>query len=314
MVASLIRIFEAKSEVVTVPSVFIENQLYNRKRDIHDKYGGSAQSGISPSAKFPYIFIFSGKSGHQHGYKDGWENPHVFSYTGEGQSGDMGFNRGNLALNDHKKNGKRVFLFEADGRGTAKFIVEVEVFDVDYFETLDTTGKTRIGIKFFFKRVGDALSVEANQLNESIIVTEPLFDYGFKRPNETERKGLVTSRVGQGAYRKSILHRWEYKCAVTGFEKLDVLVASHIVPWSKATNDERLDPYNGILLSPTYDALFDRHFISFEKSGKIILTEKVNIDSFHRLGVTGKEVIKDFRTDNHYYLERHRDQFNEVNH
>ncbi len=294
-------------------SIFVPNQVYNRGRDINGLYGGNAQSGISSSAKFPYIFIFSGRSGQQHGYKDGWENSHVFSYTGEGQSGDMTFVRGNLALKDHKKNGKRVFLFESDGRGFAKFIAEVEVFDVDYFDTNDTGGKTRVGIKFFFKRVGDVVPVDLNQVTEESILVDPLVHYGFKRPNETERKGLVTSRIGQGAYRKSIIHRWDYKCAVTGFKKLEVLIASHIVPWSQSNNDERLDTHNGILLSPTYDALFDRHLISFENSGKIILSDKVEYRSFSKIGVTGKETIRGFIEDNHYYLNRHRDRFNETN-
>ncbi|MDQ3018160.1 MAG: hypothetical protein M3R25_15720 [Bacteroidota bacterium] len=61
---------------------FIPHHTYNRRLDIHSKYGGNPQSGISGSAKFPYIFIFSGSSGQQHGYEDGWDNPNVFSYTG----------------------------------------------------------------------------------------------------------------------------------------------------------------------------------------------------------------------------------------
>lgn len=292
---------------------FIPDHVYNRRSEIHDRFGGNAQSGISSSSTFPYIFIFSGSSGHQHGYKDGWENPHVFSYTGEGQSGDMRFIRGNLALRDHKQNQRRVFLFEGDGRGLAKFVAEVEVFDVDYFETLDTSGKTRIGIKFFFKRVDEQLPIIAAKLDTVSTLAEPIFDYGFKRPNETERKGLVTSRIGQGAYRKSILHRWEYKCAVTGFEKLDVLVASHIVAWSDSTNEERLDPNNGILLSPTYDALFDRHLITFENSGRIVLSDKIDSIAFKKIGVSGKEMIEGFRSENHYFIDRHRERFNEAN-
>jgi 5-methylcytosine-specific restriction enzyme A len=91
---------------------FIPDQVYHRRTDIHALYGGNWQSGISNSASNPYIFIFTGRSGHQHGYLDGWDNPNVFSYTGEGQIGDMEFTKGNLALRDHQKNGKRVFLFE----------------------------------------------------------------------------------------------------------------------------------------------------------------------------------------------------------
>ena len=91
---------------------FIPEQVIKR-RDIHTQYGGNWQSGICPSATFPYIFIFSGAQGKQHGYKDGWDNSNIFSYTGEGQAGDMQFTKGNLALRDHLKNNKRVFLFES---------------------------------------------------------------------------------------------------------------------------------------------------------------------------------------------------------
>jgi 5-methylcytosine-specific restriction enzyme A len=291
---------------------FIPDQLYNRRADIHAKYGGNWQSGICPSASFPYIFIFSGKTGHQHGYMDGWDNPDIYSYTGEGQAGDMQFTKGNLALRDHMQNGKRVFLFEGGGRGFVRFVCEVEIFDADYFETHDTPGNQRIAIKFFFKRKGAYLLVQPVLLNTLQQAAEPLADYTFRMPNETERMGLVTSRVGQGAYRKRIVHRWEYKCAVTEFDKLEVLVASHIVPWSEADDNERLDVHNGILLSPTYDALFDRHFITFEPNGKIILSEGIESQAFHKIGVTGKESIKNLSTYNHVYLDKHRSRFHDT--
>jgi hypothetical protein len=129
-------------------------------------------------------------------------------------------------------------------------------------------------------------------------------------PNITERKGLVQSRVGQGAYRKRIIHRWEYQCAVTKFNKLEVLIASHIVPWADATHEERLDVNNGILLSPTYDALFDKHLISFENNGKIILSESIEADAYKKIGVTGSETIKGISKYNEAYLEKHREKMN----
>lgn len=290
---------------------FIPNHIYNRRADIHALYGGSWQSGISPSANFPYIFIFSGKSGHQHGYKDGWDNSNVFSYTGEGQSGDMAFTRGNLALKDHLINGKRVFLFESESKGFVRFISEVEFFDADYFETHDTSGNTRIGIKFFFKRLGAHVPYQATLFDNASIAAHPLEFYKIIPPNETERNGLITSRVGQGAYRKRIIHRWEYKCAVTGFDKLNVLIASHIEPWATSNDNERLDVHNGILLSPTYDALFDRHLITFENSGKIILSDTIETSAFEKIGVTGKEKIKSLSEFNFEYLDRHRIRFHD---
>lgn len=285
-------------------SPFIPNQLYKRSL-IHDEYGGNRQGGISPSAKAPFIFIFSGKSGAQYGYRDGWDNPNIFSYTGEGQAGDMQFIRGNLALKEHLNIGKRVFLFEIEGGGLVKFISEMEFYDADYFETPDINGTNRIGIKFFLKRIGVSIPVIPQQFSDYSLVQEPYNAIEFNLPTVTERSGLVTSRVGQGAYRKRIIHRWEYKCAVTKFDKLDILIASHIVPWSKATDYERLDVNNGILLSPTYDALFDKYLITFDKKGKIQLSNKIEFSAYQKIGVTGKEQIDDLNMYNIQYLEIH---------
>ena len=290
-------------------SPFIPDYIYKRS-DIHDMYGGNRQGGISPSAKVPYIFIFSGKSGSQYGYKDGWDNPYVFSYTGEGQIGDMRFVKGNLALRDHINNGKRVFLFEYDRSGYVKFVSELEFFDIGYFDTPDINKNDRVGIKFFFKKKGAYLPVspEQFQINQ---VNEEKPDYtDILLPNSTERSGLVTSRVGQGAYRKRIIHRWEYQCAVTGFNKLDILIASHIVPWANSTDAERLDVHNGILLSPTYDALFDKHLISFDHQGKILLSDSIETNSFGKIGVTGKEKIQKLSRYNFEYLDKHRELIN----
>ena len=288
---------------------FIPDQMYNRRKDIHSRFGGNWQSGISPSASHPFIFIFSGHSGKQHGYEDAWDNPNVYSYTGEGQAGDMQFTKGNLALRDHLVNGKRVFLFENLGRGSVRFVAEVVVIDADYFEALDTSGNMRIAIKFFFKRQGATVRIETQPQANASRANEPMPKYGFTPPNETERRGLVISRIGQGAYRKRILHRWEYECAVTGFQKQEILIASHIVPWASASDKERLDVHNGILLSPTYDALFDRHLISFEDSGKIILSARIKHQAFLQVGVNGNEVINKFNDYNFQYLERHREVF-----
>jgi predicted restriction endonuclease len=115
----------------------------------------------------------------------------------------------------------------------------------------------------------------------------------------------ITSRVGQGAYRKRIIHRWEYKCAVTSFNKLEVLIASHIVPWAEASDTERLDVHNGILLSPTYDALFDKHLLTFDEKGKIVLTDEIEFSAFQKIGVSGNEQIKGLNDYNLEYLNRH---------
>lgn len=108
----------------------------------------------------------------------------------------------------------------------------------------------------------------------------------LKKPNYTERRGLVTSRVGQGYYRQEILRKWDYKCAVTGCDKRLILICSHIKQWSEATDDERLDVNNGILLTPNVDALFDKYLISFSDSGEILLSSKMTAGDLALLGVS----------------------------
>jgi 5-methylcytosine-specific restriction enzyme A len=284
-------------------SIFQIGQVYKRS-DIHEKFGGNQRSGIAASASYPFIFIFSGESGQQHGYKDQWLNPNVYSYTGEGQIGDMSFDRGNLAILNHHKNGKRIFLFIHERKAYVRFESELELLEVKNFESLDTLGEKRIAINFFFKRAGSQLEYQTAD-PDILLLTEPDAAY-TNTTYVTESQGLITTRVGQGAYRSKILFRWEYKCAVTNYSSHEILVASHIVPWKESNNYERLDVDNGILLSPNYDALFDRHLISFENNGRIILSGSFAKSDYQKLGVTGKESIKNLSRGNHEYLERHR--------
>jgi 5-methylcytosine-specific restriction protein A len=93
--------------------LFVPEQLYNRRRDIHGQYGGQEQGGMITPAQHPFIFLVTGSSGRQHGYEDRWsDDGTTFFYYGEGQLGDMKFTKGNLALRDHVANGEDVYLFE----------------------------------------------------------------------------------------------------------------------------------------------------------------------------------------------------------
>ncbi len=74
--------------------------------------------------------------------------------------------------------------------------------------------------------------------------------------DSTEKSSLIQSRIGQGKFREGLLKLWG-ACSVTQSNNYPLLVASHIKPWSKSTNQERLDPYNGLLLLPNLDKAFD---------------------------------------------------------
>ena len=129
----------------------------------------------------------------------------------------------------------------------------------------------------------------------------------YKKPNQTERSGLVTSRVGQGYYRQMIREKWNYKCPVTGCDVLNILISSHIVSWSECNDDERLDVENGILLSPNVDALFDKHFISFTNNGKLVLSNRINEEKLVALGIPSDAVIP-ISEGMKKYLDKHREK------
>ena len=146
-------------------------------------------------------------------------------------------------------------------------------------------------------------------IREKVDSLPNIIEYNYNLPNKTERKGLVTTRVGQGIYRKMILQKWDDKCGVTGCNIKNILISSHIVPWKDSNKFEKRDPENGILLSPNLDSLFDRHLISFDDSGDIIISKKLLKEDLDRLGVNVKMKLFQVTDEMKPYLKRHRDKF-----
>ncbi len=124
----------------------------------------------------------------------------------------------------------------------------------------------------------------------------------------TQKEAVILARRGQGRFRAEVMAR-ERECRITGVSKPEHLIASHIKPWRSADNDERLDPENGFMLTPTIDHLFDKGFISFENNGGLILADTADRDAMHRMGIIGSrsELPRaSISEDKKYYLDWHR--------
>lgn len=119
-----------------------------------------------------------------------------------------------------------------------------------------------------------------------------------------------TVRVGQSGFRKKVLSYWKNSCPITNISTQELLIASHIVPWCLASDKERLDPFNGIALSPTFDKLFDKGFISFSDSGKMLINENTDSDILKKLNISIGCAIDNFDDRHVKYLKRHRELFN----
>ena len=100
---------------------------------------------------------------------------------------------------------------------------------------------------------------------------EDIFD--GKAGRDVQR--VVTNRLGQDFFRKMILHEYGSRCCVTGLDLPTVLRASHIVGWAKDKKN-RLNPANGLCLSATYDAAFDKHLISFDEKYRLVLSPSLS--------------------------------------
>jgi 5-methylcytosine-specific restriction enzyme A len=124
-----------------------EGKIY-RRRDLHAKLGGQQQSGISTPSQYPVIMIFSGESGKNYGYQDGWQENDVYYYTGEGQEGDMKFTKGNKAIRDHLLNGKDIWLFKNHKSVLVKFVGKMICTGYHHRTAPDRNGHNREAIVF----------------------------------------------------------------------------------------------------------------------------------------------------------------------
>ena len=108
---------------------------------------------------------------------------------------------------------------------------------------------------------------------------------------EVTREAIVKARIGQGLYRRRVLQKYG-RCLITEIKEPALLVASHIKPWKDCRNDPRecLDPENALLLSPTWDRLFDQGFISFTDQGEMTISDRLKRKARKALGVKNQKI------------------------
>lgn len=123
----------------------------------------------------------------------------------------------------------------------------------------------------------------------------------------TEKLRLVQSRVGQGVFRANVMVL-EPACRITGISDPTFLVASHIRPWALSDNEARLDGYNGLMLAPHIDLLFDRGFITFDDSGTVIVSAQLPEEVRDRWSLVPSVPAKPFSRRQRQYLNGHRNE------
>ena len=137
-----------------------------------------------------------------------------------------------------------------------------------------------------------------------------VFNYGkmkgigeYEAPSKDSSKevddltqGIRRVREGQQRYREKLLEQCPF-CPFTMISDERLLVASHIKPWAASNNEERVDPHNGFIFSPLYDKLFDKGFITFTETRRVVISNYITPFQWKRIGLKGGEFIQSLPMD-----------------
>jgi putative restriction endonuclease len=138
-------------------------------------------------------------------------------------------------------------------------------------------------------------------------ITEKFKHIASKMPSTTEAERLVVQRIGQNLFRNALLNYWQGRCCVTGLAVTELLRASHIKPWANCNSDyERLDLFNGLLLAPHIDALFDGGWLTVQSDGALEVSAHLSTDAANALGVRPGMRADGLSVRHEEYLRYHR--------
>jgi hypothetical protein len=197
--------------------------------------------------------------------------------------------------------GPRVYVNTQDEN--YKLIREISLPNISYLSVLKLETQEH-NIIYYFKPFVDYFGEyeiinfekeEIDKINEEDI------------PQEA-KVNLIKARKGQGKYRENLLAQCPF-CPITLVSDDRLLIASHIKPWVKSNDDEKIDPKNGFMLTPTYDFLFDRGYISFTNDKKIIISPWLSKMTCSKLNISNDKIYSLLPTEGREnYLDYHRNE------
>ena len=122
---------------------------------------------------------------------------------------------------------------------------------------------------------------------------------------DLEQEQLIMARRGQGVFRHNV-RLVEKRCRLTNLEDSRHLIASHIKPWKVAQGEEKISQNNGLLLSPHVDHLFDGGLISFQNSGKLLISESLEQVVLDKWSLARNLESSPLNSEQQYFMDYHR--------
>jgi len=197
--------------------------------------------------------------------------------------------------------GPRIYVNSSDN--AYKIIRELSLPNITFISViklLDHNEKLRYYFRLFADYFGEVthpyiLGKQEEQIADIIL-------------EKTEKNQIIRARIGQGDYRTNLLAQCPF-CPITLVSDDRLLIASHIKPWSVSDDFEKTDPFNGFMLTPTFDKLFDRGFLSFTDDKKTILSPFLSKITYSKLGISNNKIIPHLPIEGREkYLKYHRSE------
>lgn len=185
-----------------------------------------------------------------------------------------------------------------------KLIREISLPLVSYLSVMQLTGDD--GRQCYYWKLFVDFDAIAERKNGPLV-----FTYGKKgktTKHDKRQQEISKARIGQGRYRESLLEECPF-CPITMVNDDRLLIASHIKPWAASTDKEKVDPKNGYMLTPLYDKLFDRGFITFTEDKHMHVSNWLSPRNCKRLGLKDDVYIQHLPMDDKRkeYLKYHRE-------
>ena len=125
--------------------------------------------------------------------------------------------------------------------------------------------------------------------------------------NAIDKQILTRSRgFAQRLFRGNLFRLWDGSCAITGVREPKVLKAGHIKPWANSDVTEKVDHFNGLLLIPNLDSLFNEGLISFKDDGNVMVSNKLHHEDRRRMYITDNLHLRQVFSEAKPYLYFHR--------
>ena len=161
---------------------------------------------------------------------------------------------------------------------------------------------------FYWKLFVDFTAVNEIQNGPLVFKYGKKKDFQDKKKQKKREKTFIKARKGQEKYRDELLQQCPF-CPFTMITDERLLIASHIKPWAAADDDEKVDPYNGYMLSPLYDKLFDRGFITFTYDKHVVLSKFISPRTWKQIKLADNDLIEMLLMDDkrYEYLKFHHD-------